>query len=124
MPLIPKVNAAKVADQLEQVRRSVRVAMLKDWSVDHALAQAITAVESENTRCIEASRSLQRLWLTVFTNIAIIIVCAAVTSFLILVLADLTQAFLDTALNTAVVALAYQNAAQPELAENKGTGHL
>jgi hypothetical protein len=119
VPLIPKVNAAKVADQLEQVRRSVRVAMLRDWSVDHALAQTITAVESENTRCIEASRSLQRLWLTVFTNIAIIIVCTAVTSFLILVLADLTQAFLDTASNTAVVALAYQNAAQPELAEEQ-----
>ena len=74
----------------------------------------MTEVESERKRCLEASRALQRLWLNVATMMALTIVGSLLISFLTLVLADLTQTFLDTAISTAVVATAYTNAAAAE----------
>ena len=115
---VPKLNAERVADQLQQARRLVRSALLTDWSVDHALAEAVTEVENERKKCIEAGRALQRLWLNVAVVMALTLVASALMSFLILVFADLTQSFLDTATHTAVVASAYQNVgtAEPEAA--------
>ena len=73
-------------------------------------------VESERKHYIEAGRALQRLWLSVATVMTLTVLAGILMSFLILVLADLTQTFFDTATNTAVVASAYQNAgtAEPE----------
>ena len=113
-PVAPKLNADRVADQLLQARSLVRAALLTNWSVDQALAQAMTEVESERKRCLEAGRTLQRLWLSVATMMALTIVGSLLISFLTLVLADLTQTFLDTAINTAVVASAYTNAGAAE----------
>lgn len=110
----PKLNAERVADQLQQARRLVRSAILTDWSVDHALAEAMTEVESERKQCIEAGRALKRLWLNVATVMTQTVLASVLMSFLILVLADLTQTFLDTATNTGVVASAYQNAGTAE----------
>lgn len=107
-PSTPKFAAEKIADQLDQARRLVRSALLTDWSVDLALAAAVAEVEREQKRSLEASRELQRLWLSVITFIAVLVLGSALTAFLILVLADLTQAFLDTARNTGVVAAAHQ----------------
>ncbi len=76
----------------------------------------MTEVESERKKCIESGRALQRLWLNVAAVMALMLVVSVLMSFLILVFADLTQSFLDTATHTAVVASAYQNAgtAEPE----------
>jgi len=105
-----KPNAELVADQLQQIRGSIRTALLTEWAVDHAFDATATEAEHEQKRCIDAERSLKRLWLNVDCSIALLVLGSVCAAFLILVLADLTQALLDSATNSALVASAYQNA--------------
>ena len=108
-PPAPKVNAERVADKLQQARSLVRAALLTEWAVDHALDEATTEADREQRRCLEADRALKRLWLSVGYSIVLVLLASIVTAFFILVLADLTQALLDAATNSAAVASAYQN---------------
>jgi hypothetical protein len=108
-PPAPKLTAEKVADQLQQLRSQIRSALLTDWAIDRALVQTAAEVENEQRRCLEASRPLKALWMNVGTFMAVVIVCAVLASFFILVLADVVRATLDAAQNSALVAAAIQN---------------
>jgi hypothetical protein len=109
-PPAPKVNAERVAEQLNEIRRLIRVATLTKWSVDRALDEARAANEGERKRCVEADRALKRLWLSVAYQCVVLLLASISVSFLSLVLADLTKALLDSANNSAVVASVYENA--------------
>ncbi len=112
-----QVNADRVADLLRRVRASVHAALLTEWAVDRALDEAISEVDHERLRCVGAERNLKRLWLTVGSAMGLVLVASIFTSFIILVMADLTQAFLDAAINSAIVATAYTNAQVDEVEE-------
>ena len=102
-------DAARVADQLQYVRQLVRLAVLSDWAIDSALESAESTLSSENKKFIESDRLLKRMWLTVCGHIIIVLLSAAISAFLVLVLADVTQTFLDTAVHTSIMASAFQN---------------
>jgi hypothetical protein len=92
-----KLNAERVADQLEQLRTQVRLALLKDWSIDDTLTQAITEVEAEQKLSLASSRALKTLWLNAGIFIALAVVCSMLAAFFTLVLADVARAAIDAA---------------------------
>jgi flagellar motility protein MotE (MotC chaperone) len=98
------LNAEKVADQLGQLRSSVRQAILSSWALDEALDEIRDLSASERNKCRSATLAVTRIWLTAFGMIAGGAVLMAFVAFLILVTADLTQTLLDTATNTGVIA--------------------
>ena len=99
-------KAEEVADQLVAFRRSVRESMLTSWALDEAFDEASEFAGAEANKCTAASLIVKGIWLSAMGQMALAAVAAALVAFLILVMADLTQTFLDTATNTAVLAQA------------------
>jgi len=98
------LNAEKVADQLEQLRNSVRQAVLSSWALDGAFDRVSELSLSEQNKCRLATLRTKGIWLNAFGRIAIGAVATAFVAFLILVMADLIQTLLDTATNTGMMA--------------------
>ena len=98
------LNAEKVAEQLGQLRNSVRQAVLSSWALDDAFDQTQTLLTPQQDKCRSATLAVTRIWLSTFGLIAAGGIASAFIAFLILVMADLTQTLLDTATNTGVMA--------------------
>jgi hypothetical protein len=98
------LNAEKVAEQLGQLRSSVRQAILSSWALDDAFDEIRDLSASERNKCRSATLAVTRIWLTAFGMMAAGVIAMAFVAFLILVMADLTQTLLDTATNTGVIA--------------------
>ncbi len=113
-PAREKLVAERVADQLAQVRALIQEALLTEWSIDDALAQANAELETERKKCMDAEWELKRMWLSAWVNIGLILAGSLAAAFLILVLSDVTRSFLDTATYSAIAASAYQ--------QHQGTG--
>jgi hypothetical protein len=107
-----KLNAEVVADQLQTVRRLTRAAVLSEWAVDRAFDDAAKETDQEQKHCVEAERALKKLRLNMGCSIVVLLIASVSTAFLTLVLADLTQALLDSATSSAFIASAYQNPGQ------------
>jgi len=93
-------NAAKVAQNLGLVYSEVRGALLNAWELDDALTDASNVAAGEQEHYRLASLTLRGLWLERLASIGVAFLCATFAAFLLLVLADITQSFLDTASNT------------------------
>jgi hypothetical protein len=100
----PKLAAERVADQLAQARASLREALLSNWALDRALLQASEEIDQEHATCAQAERALKRVWLDMSFFIVALSVSGVLAAFLTRVMADLTQAHLDTATNSAIIA--------------------
>ena len=98
------LNAEKVADQLRQLRLSVRQAILSSWALDDAFDRTQSLVASERGKCRSATLAVERIWFSAVGMMAAGVIVMAFVAFLILVMADLTQTLLDTATNTGVMA--------------------
>jgi hypothetical protein len=98
------LNAEKVAEQLGQLRNSVRQAILSSWALDDAFDEIQELSAPERNKCRSATLAVTRIWLNAFGVMALGIVAMAFVAFLILVMADLTQTLLDTATNTGLIA--------------------
>jgi hypothetical protein len=104
-PEIPKpMHAEDVANQLEQYRTDVRESLLSLWALDEALDEATALASDEANKCQAATLAVRGIWLAAWGQIAMVFATAAFLAFLILVLADFTQALLDTATNTGITA--------------------
>jgi hypothetical protein len=104
-----RFDAIRIADQLQQLRAIVRAAILSDWSIDASLAEATNLWSIERKKCLDAERSVKGLWLSFAGQLSVMVLGVIIAAFLVLVLADLTQTLLDTAIHTGIVASAYQN---------------
>jgi hypothetical protein len=98
------VSAEKVAEQVQQLRESVKGAVTTSWALDDAFEEVFSLAKTEKQRCRAASLEQEGIWLTATGQIFTDVVAAVLVSFLILVFADLTQTLLDTATNTGVIA--------------------
>ena len=104
-----KYNAEKVAEQLGAVCYSVRQAILTSWRLDELLNSVMSQSSTESNKCTVAHYALKGLWLTTMGEMALVFIASICAAFLILVLADLTQTFLDTASNTGKMANGGEN---------------
>jgi len=97
------LNAEKVADQVGQLRSSVRQVILSSWALDDAFDTTQGLVASERDKCRSATLAVERIWFSAVGMMAAGVIAMAFVAFLILVMADLTQTLLDTATNTGVM---------------------
>lgn len=104
-PEVPRpMHAEDVANQLEDYRKDVREAVLSWWDLDDAVDQASELASEEANKCRAATLVVRGIWLAAWGQIAMTFTAAVFLAFLILVLADFTQALLDTATNTGITA--------------------
>jgi hypothetical protein len=94
----------RVAAQLEQLRAEVRQMCLTSWSLDENLDQATDLNSIEREKCRVAALANKGIWLSAAARILVALLVAVMSSFVILVAADLVKTFLDTASHTGVVA--------------------
>jgi hypothetical protein len=99
-----ELNAEKIANQLAQLRGSVRQVMLTSWTLDEAYSQASALAAEEQARCRLASLTVKGIWLGAFGQLGASVVEAIFAAFLVLVMADFMQTLLDTATNTGITA--------------------
>jgi hypothetical protein len=105
VPEIPQpVHAENVANQLEEYRKEVREATLSWWDLDDSLDETAALATEEANKCRAATLSVRGIWLAAWGEIGMGFTAAVFLAFLILVLADFTQALLDTATNTGITA--------------------
>jgi hypothetical protein len=96
--------AARVAEQLEQIRNDVRQIFLSSWTLDDAFDQAADLNSVEREKCRVANLAQKGIWLSTMSRILVAMLAAVMVSFVIVVCADLVKTFLDTASHTGVVA--------------------
>src|SRR5262249_45080702 len=96
--------AARVAEQLEQIRGEVRQIFLTSWTLDDAFDQATDLNSAEREKCRVANLAQKGIWLSTTSRILVALLVSMLASFVILVSADLVKTFLDTASHTGVVA--------------------
>src|SRR5206468_129577 len=98
------VTAEQIANQIQERRGTVKRAVTSSWALDNAFDDVFSLAKTEKQRCRAASLEQEGIWLTAAGQILGGLVAVVLVSFLILVFADLTQTFLDTATNTGVIA--------------------
>jgi hypothetical protein len=94
----------RVANQLEQIRNSVRQTLLTSWTLDDVFEEAANLSLAEREKYRAALLAEQGIWLSATSRIAIALLATGLVSLLIAVFGDLVQTQLDTATNSSTVA--------------------
>ena len=94
----------RVAQQLEQIRNSVRQTLLTSWTLDDVFEEAANLSSAERERYRTAALAEQGIWLSATSRIAVAVLATGLISLLIFVFGDLVQTQLDTATNSSTVA--------------------
>ena len=113
-----ELSAERAAAQLNRVRMAVASAVVSDWAMDSAYEAAVQSYADEAEKCRQAEVTVRRIWQDCVGAIVTALVVSIGCAFVLMVLADITRAILDTAGSTGAVADAYRAAAKSEESES------
>jgi hypothetical protein len=95
-----EVTALKVSEHLEECESIIESAINGDWLVDEKISQAQQLVDQEEKAVVSAANDVAELYFGFIEDCIAIALSVFLLAYLILILADLLQAHLDTADNS------------------------
>ncbi len=114
-----KVNAERAIDMLEHVKIKARIILLTDWMFDKQNDKVMDLVttakrnmQEEENKVSYSNSTIRKIIISMIVDIATVIVFTLLISFGVMVITDLTQAHLDTAISNMYIAEIYKSSTQ------------